>query len=80
MKRRLSLLPNLYQVVVYYVLWVTSDIIRSDLWEVSGNEAAKCLKVLPCLRPVRRDYPQADVEVLQHTQPFFGTFFVNFRG
>ena len=45
MRRRLSLLPNLYQVVVYYVLWVTSDIIRSDLWEVSGNEAAKCLKV-----------------------------------
>jgi hypothetical protein len=45
MKRRLSVLPNFYQAVLYYILWVRRDVTGSDFWDVSGSEAAKCLKV-----------------------------------
>ena len=45
MQRQLSVLLNLYQAVFYYFLWVTRDVTWSDFWDVSGNEAAKRLRV-----------------------------------
>jgi hypothetical protein len=45
MKMRLSVLPNLYQAVLYYVLRVTPVTAICDLWNVSGSEGAKRLNV-----------------------------------
>ena len=44
-KRQLSVLPNFYQAVLWNVLWLTGDVILGDLWNLSGNEAAKRSKV-----------------------------------
>jgi hypothetical protein len=43
-----------------------------------GNGAAKRLKAPPCLR--RSGYAQAGVQVLQHTQLPYGTFFMQLAG
>ena len=41
LKRQLGVLPNLYQAVLHYVLWVTCDITYGDFCNASGNAVAK---------------------------------------
>ena len=64
------MLPNLYQAVLHHVSWVTRDVTRGDLWDVFLEQGSQTFK-------------GAAVKVFQHTQPPFGTFFMqlgDYRG
>jgi hypothetical protein len=44
-KKQLGLPPNLYQAVLYYVLWGTCEIADDDFWNVLGSGGVKREKV-----------------------------------
>jgi len=44
-KKQLGLLPNLYQAVLYYVLWGTCEIGDGNFWNVLGSGVVKREKV-----------------------------------
>jgi len=44
LKRQLGVLPNLYNAVFQYVLWVACDVTQGDFRNMLGNGAAKRLK------------------------------------
>jgi len=44
-KKQLGLLPNLYQAVLYYVLWGTCEIADDDFWNVLGSGGVQREKV-----------------------------------
>jgi hypothetical protein len=45
LKRRLGVLPNLYQAVFFHVLWVTYGITSGDFYRTPGNAVARRLEV-----------------------------------
>jgi hypothetical protein len=74
------MLPDLYQAVLYYVLWVTCDVTLGGLCKVLGDAVVKLYEVPPCLRRSacppykyfgRRGFAQAGAKLFQHTQTAF---------
>jgi len=41
LNRQVGALPNLYQAVLFYALWVTGNFTYGRLLKLSGNQAAK---------------------------------------